>query len=192
MPPRRRWCSLCSILRTTWTGCHRRRWPILAWNRKYRCPSDRLTLRPSGILGSRPSWSSNGRSHTRRGAAPDTPKGIGWRGRPGPDRATSPSIVIAGQRRLRVSTFGGYFERMFAEHIYPAFTKARASPYSRSSRVRARSFCFSWPPPTRPASPRWMCAARLRSTYCAAGHNPCGGTWIPRGFLGPRACARSS
>jgi len=36
----------------------------------------------------------------------------------------SPSIVIAGERRLRVSTFGGYFERMFAEHIYPAFTKA--------------------------------------------------------------------
>ena len=36
----------------------------------------------------------------------------------------APHIVIAAERRLRVSTFGGYFERMFAEHIYPAFTKA--------------------------------------------------------------------
>lgn len=27
-------------------------------------------------------------------------------------------------RSLKVSTFGGYFERMFAEHVYPAFTKA--------------------------------------------------------------------
>jgi putative spermidine/putrescine transport system substrate-binding protein len=30
----------------------------------------------------------------------------------------------AGSRSLRVSTFGGYFERMFAEHVYPAFTAA--------------------------------------------------------------------
>jgi putative spermidine/putrescine transport system substrate-binding protein len=30
----------------------------------------------------------------------------------------------AGTRTLRVSTFGGYFERMFAEHVYPAFTQA--------------------------------------------------------------------
>ena len=27
-------------------------------------------------------------------------------------------------RSLKVSTFGGYFERMFAEHVYPAFTRA--------------------------------------------------------------------
>jgi putative spermidine/putrescine transport system substrate-binding protein len=30
----------------------------------------------------------------------------------------------ASARSLKVSTFGGYFERMFAEHVYPAFTKA--------------------------------------------------------------------
>jgi putative spermidine/putrescine transport system substrate-binding protein len=30
----------------------------------------------------------------------------------------------ASVRSLKVSTFGGYFERMFAEHVYPAFTKA--------------------------------------------------------------------
>jgi len=30
----------------------------------------------------------------------------------------------APARSLKVSTFGGYFERMFAEHVYPAFTKA--------------------------------------------------------------------
>jgi putative spermidine/putrescine transport system substrate-binding protein len=30
----------------------------------------------------------------------------------------------ANARSLKVSTFGGYFERMFAEHVYPAFTKA--------------------------------------------------------------------
>jgi putative spermidine/putrescine transport system substrate-binding protein len=32
--------------------------------------------------------------------------------------------VGAPARSLKVSTFGGYFERMFAEHVYPAFTKA--------------------------------------------------------------------
>jgi putative spermidine/putrescine transport system substrate-binding protein len=32
--------------------------------------------------------------------------------------------VRAADRSLKVSTFGGYFERMFAEHVYPAFTKA--------------------------------------------------------------------
>jgi putative spermidine/putrescine transport system substrate-binding protein len=30
----------------------------------------------------------------------------------------------AATRSLKVSTFGDYFERMFAEHVYPAFTKA--------------------------------------------------------------------
>jgi putative spermidine/putrescine transport system substrate-binding protein len=30
----------------------------------------------------------------------------------------------APARSLKVSTFGGYFERMFAEHVYPAFTQA--------------------------------------------------------------------
>src|ERR1700761_6695786 len=34
-------------------------------------------------------------------------------------------LLVAGERRLlRVSTFGGYFERMFAEHVHPAFTRA--------------------------------------------------------------------
>jgi len=32
--------------------------------------------------------------------------------------------VRAADRSLKVSTFGGYFERMFVEHVYPAFTKA--------------------------------------------------------------------
>jgi putative spermidine/putrescine transport system substrate-binding protein len=32
--------------------------------------------------------------------------------------------TAAAARSLKVSTFGGYFERMFVEHVYPAFTKA--------------------------------------------------------------------
>ena len=30
----------------------------------------------------------------------------------------------APARSIKVSTFGGYFEQMFAAHVYPAFTKA--------------------------------------------------------------------
>jgi putative spermidine/putrescine transport system substrate-binding protein len=33
-------------------------------------------------------------------------------------------LRAANARSLKVSTFGGYFERMFAEHVYPAFSKA--------------------------------------------------------------------
>jgi putative spermidine/putrescine transport system substrate-binding protein len=33
-------------------------------------------------------------------------------------------VRAASARSLKVSTFGGYFERMFAERVYPAFTKA--------------------------------------------------------------------
>jgi putative spermidine/putrescine transport system substrate-binding protein len=33
-------------------------------------------------------------------------------------------VRAANARSLKVSTFGGYFERMFVEHVYPAFTKA--------------------------------------------------------------------
>lgn len=33
-------------------------------------------------------------------------------------------FVRAAPRSLRISTFGGYFERMFAAHVYPAFTRA--------------------------------------------------------------------
>jgi putative spermidine/putrescine transport system substrate-binding protein len=33
-------------------------------------------------------------------------------------------VRAANTRSLKVSTFGGYFERMFVEHVYPAFTKA--------------------------------------------------------------------
>ena len=36
----------------------------------------------------------------------------------------APPIARAADRSLRVSTFGGYFERMFAQHVYPAFTRA--------------------------------------------------------------------
>jgi putative spermidine/putrescine transport system substrate-binding protein len=38
--------------------------------------------------------------------------------------ALSRPLRAANARSLKVSTFGGYFERMFAEHVYPAFTKA--------------------------------------------------------------------
>jgi putative spermidine/putrescine transport system substrate-binding protein len=53
-----------------------------------------------------------------------------------------PSIVIAGERRLRVSTFGGYFERMFAEHIYPAFTKASGITVQSIEQSEGAQFLF--------------------------------------------------
>ena len=54
----------------------------------------------------------------------------------------SPSIVVAGERRLRVSTFGGYFERMFAGHIYPAFTKATGITVQSIEQSEGAQFLF--------------------------------------------------
>jgi putative spermidine/putrescine transport system substrate-binding protein len=54
----------------------------------------------------------------------------------------APYIVVAGERRLRVSTFGGYFEHMFAEHIYPAFTKATGITVQSIEQSEGAQFLF--------------------------------------------------
>ncbi|MDP8983779.1 MAG: extracellular solute-binding protein [Pseudomonadota bacterium] len=54
----------------------------------------------------------------------------------------APSILRAQERRLRVSTFGGYFERMFAEHIYPAFTKASGIAVQSVEQSEGAQFVF--------------------------------------------------
>lgn len=54
----------------------------------------------------------------------------------------APYVVTAGERRLRVSTFGGYFERMFAEHIYPAFTKATGITVQSIEQSEGAQFLF--------------------------------------------------
>jgi putative spermidine/putrescine transport system substrate-binding protein len=54
----------------------------------------------------------------------------------------APSILLAGERRLRVSTYGGYFERMFAEHVYPAFTKASGIGVQSIEQSEGAQFLF--------------------------------------------------
>jgi putative spermidine/putrescine transport system substrate-binding protein len=54
----------------------------------------------------------------------------------------APYIVVAAERRLRVSTFGGYFERMFAEHIHPAFTKATGITVQSIEQSEGAQFLF--------------------------------------------------
>jgi putative spermidine/putrescine transport system substrate-binding protein len=55
----------------------------------------------------------------------------------------APRILIAAEpRRLRVSTYGGYFERMFAEHIHPAFTKATGIQVQSIEQSEGAQFLF--------------------------------------------------
>ena len=55
----------------------------------------------------------------------------------------APSILIGGEpRRLRVSTFGGFFERMFAQHVYPAFTKATGIAVNSIEQSEGIQFLF--------------------------------------------------
>jgi len=55
----------------------------------------------------------------------------------------APKILIASEpRRLRVSTFGGYFERMFAEHVHPAFTKATGIQVQSIEQSEGAQFLF--------------------------------------------------
>src|SRR5271156_3794563 len=66
----------------------------------------------------------------------------------------SPSIVVAAaERRLRVSTFGGYFERMFAEHIYPAFTKATGIAVQSIEQPEGAQFLFQLAAANKAGSP---------------------------------------
>ena len=48
----------------------------------------------------------------------------------------------AADRSLKVSTFGGYFERMFAEHVYPAFTKATGIAVQSIEQPEGEQFLF--------------------------------------------------
>jgi putative spermidine/putrescine transport system substrate-binding protein len=55
----------------------------------------------------------------------------------------APGILIAAEaRRLRVSTYGGYFERMFAEHVHPAFTKATGIQVQSIEQSEGAQFLF--------------------------------------------------
>ncbi len=65
----------------------------------------------------------------------------------------SPSIVRAGERRLRVSTFGGYFERMFVEHVYPAFTKASGIAVQSIEQSEGAQFLFQLAEANRAGKP---------------------------------------
>jgi putative spermidine/putrescine transport system substrate-binding protein len=48
----------------------------------------------------------------------------------------------AGQRTLKVSTYGGYFERMFAEHVHPAFTRATGIAVTSIEQSEGAQFLF--------------------------------------------------
>ncbi len=50
--------------------------------------------------------------------------------------------VRAGTRSLRVSTFGGYFEQMFAQHVYPAFTRATGIAVQSVEEAEGAQFLF--------------------------------------------------
>ena len=50
--------------------------------------------------------------------------------------------VRAADRSLKVSTFGGYFERMFADHVYPAFTKATGIAVQSIEQPEGAQFLF--------------------------------------------------
>jgi putative spermidine/putrescine transport system substrate-binding protein len=54
----------------------------------------------------------------------------------------APYVIAAGPRSLRVSTFGGYFERMFAQHIYPAFTQATGITVQSIEQSEGAQFLF--------------------------------------------------
>jgi len=61
--------------------------------------------------------------------------------------------VIAGTRSLRVSTFGGYFERMFAQYIYPAFTKATGIAVQSIEQSEGAQFLFQLAAANRAGKP---------------------------------------
>jgi putative spermidine/putrescine transport system substrate-binding protein len=54
----------------------------------------------------------------------------------------APYVSAAVPRSLKVSTFGGYFERMFAQHIYPAFTQATGIVVQSVEQSEGAQFLF--------------------------------------------------
>jgi putative spermidine/putrescine transport system substrate-binding protein len=54
----------------------------------------------------------------------------------------TPYVLATGPRTLKVSTFGGYFERMFAQHIYPAFTNATGIVVQSIEQSEGAQFLF--------------------------------------------------
>jgi putative spermidine/putrescine transport system substrate-binding protein len=48
----------------------------------------------------------------------------------------------AAGRVLRVSTYGGYFERMFAQHVHPAFTRATGIAVQSVEQPEGQQFLF--------------------------------------------------
>ena len=59
----------------------------------------------------------------------------------------------AAARSLKVSTFGGYFERMFAEHVYPTFTKATGIEVQSIEQPEGAQFLFQLAAANKAGSP---------------------------------------
>src|SRR5690349_24334174 len=65
----------------------------------------------------------------------------------------APSVARAADRTLRVSTFGGYFERMFVQHIYPAFTAATGIKVQSVEQGEGAQFLFQLSSANRAGKP---------------------------------------
>ncbi len=59
----------------------------------------------------------------------------------------------AAARSIRISTFGGYFERMFAQHVYPAFTKATGIEVQSIEQPEGAQFLFQLAAANKAGSP---------------------------------------
>ncbi|MDB5395832.1 MAG: hypothetical protein JWM91_3338 [Rhodospirillales bacterium] len=56
-------------------------------------------------------------------------------------------------RSLKISTFGGYFERSFAEHVYPAFTRATGIAVQSIEQPEGAQFLFQLVEANKAGSP---------------------------------------
>ena len=59
----------------------------------------------------------------------------------------------AAERSIRISTFGGYFERMFAQHVFPAFTKATGIQVQSIEQPEGAQFLFQLAASNKAGSP---------------------------------------
>jgi putative spermidine/putrescine transport system substrate-binding protein len=59
----------------------------------------------------------------------------------------------AASRSIKISTFGGYFERMFAQHVYPAFTKATGIEVQSIEQPEGAQFLFQLAAANKAGSP---------------------------------------
>jgi putative spermidine/putrescine transport system substrate-binding protein len=59
----------------------------------------------------------------------------------------------AAERSIKISTFGGYFERMFAQHVYPAFTKVTGIEVQSIEQPEGAQFLFQLAAANKAGSP---------------------------------------